>query len=313
MIGLLIAALVSTSTVVRCDGSDVAARLEQCGLIELTPGTCKLSRMVDPPCVSKIRAPHPELTRIEAAKNAHGFHFGLKAKHSVLEGVTIVGRNVTTTASITVGVLMTGPARLRDVHITNFVQGVSIHAAARRPGSTALTGEGSNGWALDNVWIFSTAHRAVYVDGPDVNVGSATELHVISGCINAKRWERDLGECACVYESSFFGNTWSGASVEECLDKFDRDANGALRPKLERFRRAYIADGLNQRAVFVNPYIEAANHGLTSPLTTVLGGHGGWIGPGMRIEGQRMHGGFRWQLPGGGELVLIPPPARPAQ
>lgn len=197
------------------------------------------------------------------------------------------------------------PHRLRNVRMIGYTQGVRITANATA--TTAAQRANANGWSLDQVVIQGSEHAGVWVDGPDVNVGVGQRVGVTSSCGSVSVLAA-LGPCADIYDGSFLGSTWIAAATGYAQDA----ATNAVYPGI------VLGDSANSRSVCLGCYIEGGyGGGQVAATANVLGGIGGWSGPGNRLEGNRISGleavGLEGTLSvklgaltGGGALTLTP-------
>lgn len=198
-----------------------------------------------------------------------------------------------------------GPHRLRNIRLHNYTQGIRITANATA--TTTAQRANANGWSLDHVVIQGSEHAGIWIDGPDVNVGLAIRVGVTSSCGSASLLTA-LGPCADIYDGSFLGSTWIAASTGYAQD----DTTNAVYPGI------VLGDSANSRSVCLGCYIEGGyGGGQVAATANVLGGIGGWTGPGNRLEGNRISGlesvgsdGLisvkLGALTGGGALTLTP-------
>lgn len=214
--------------------------------------------------------------------------------------------SATGTVARAYGIEAAAPLRAERVHILGgFTQGIRIvaNATAEPPSARA----NANGWSLLNVVVQGSLHAGVWVDGPDTNVGSGVRVGSTSNCGRAANLA-SMGPCADIMDGSFLGCTWSSASTGYAED----DITKAVYPGI------ILGDSANSRSVCLGCYIEGGyGGGQAAAVTNVLGGIGGWVGPGNRLEGNRISGlesvgsdGLvsikLGSLTGGGALTLTP-------
>lgn len=212
---------------------------------------------------------------------------------------------VTSTVTDAFGIEAHSPVRLRDVHLMAYTQGVHIHANATADEVAARAN--ANGYSLENVTVQTSLHAGIHVDGPDVNVGVGVRVGSTSNCKQANNLVARLGPCADIFDGSFLGDTWVAASTG-----YAQDALGAVYPGI------VLGDSANSRSVCVGCYIEGGyGGGQVAAVANVVGGIGGWSGPGNRLEGNRISaleatspdGLLRVRLganTGGGAFSLVP-------
>lgn len=169
------------------------------------------------------------------------------AAGSLLVGFKIVrtGSSATSPGEVGHGIWLRTRATLRDLEVANFAEN-GIHIVASATSDNPARRGNANSWRLDTVQSNSNGGHGVFVDGPDVNAGTATY-------VNSTRnggWG--------VYDSSFLGNAWLGAHTS---------ANDL---------GSYKADNANARAVFIGCYAEGnqpdASVGGRSLMIQCLGG-----------------------------------------
>ncbi len=184
--------------------------------------------------------------------------------------------SVTPPGVIVRGFDLKGPHRLRNIRLHNYTQGIRITANATS--TTTAQRANANGWVLEQIGIQGSEHAGIWIDGPDVNVGVATRVGVTSSCGSASLLGH-LGPCADIYDGSFLGCTWIAASTGYAEDAI----TGTVYPGI------VLGDSANSRSVCLGCYIESGyGGGQAAAVTNVLGGIGGWTGPGNRLEGNRI-------------------------
>ena len=146
----------------------------------------------------------------------------------------------TTIDGVTHGIRLRARAILRNLNISGFA-GNGIHVVATA-GGTAETEGNANLFVLENIRIINCWH-GVFVDGPDANAGSGSNLDVSSNA----GWG--------IFDSSFLGNTWIACHAS---------GNGL---------GAYKTDNANARSVFLGCYEESgyAPSSIISPSIHVGG------------------------------------------
>lgn len=145
------------------------------------------------------------------------------------------------TTQLVAGIQMDSRARLENLYIYGFVQGVRISADVTRTPRT-----NANGWGLYNVQVTNPEHAGIYVDGGDANIGLALQPNVVGGCIRGSYWSPTLGPCADHVYSDFLGST---VIASHASGSYDHTTN-------VNFSNFIGSDGASARGVYLGMYSE---------------------------------------------------------
>lgn len=266
----------------------------QGGLFTIAPGDYNLRSTVVLRRAHSIRGAGGALwgaaTILRATTATSAIVVMAKAQGAMISDLALITA-VQPTSSPRYGIRLDGRADLERLLIRGFTQGLRIYGRA-------ASGTNVNGARIHGVRIESSEHAGLFVGGADGNANTFDAIDIASSCQRASKWP-SLGPCASVVDASFLGNTFIGAQTA-----------GAREPAINEFYPGYAFIGGSQRSVCVGCYAEQdQKRGQMSQWTDIIGGLGGWEGPGLRLEGQRANGLRIYGVPAAGdsqppELIL---------
>lgn len=268
---LLLAAIASVTLTTEGDITE-AIKKHQGGVIYLGEGSFELK---NPAVITEdtVIIGVPGNTFIRAQRGAFGNYAWL-----TLRDLGIWRADFDTeTSTRAIGLMVQGRFDAERVQLENFTVGLYIYADSDSFGTNA------NGWSVEHLRIFSSAHAGMIVRGRDANGGSARHVRIMASCDRASKWKGEFGDCMGLKEQAFFGNGYDDLIISTTSER---------RPGQYIKLPAFMVLGDSNHSVIRYVYCERdQSSSWLAKASMALGGLcTGVRGPGLRVDGPMFSG-----------------------